>query len=451
MRKIFENCNRKVLQRMALPESPKPVTLPGVKSLIVFWVIFGLLGLCGLFTITIITGLDSSVQWEKLIPAPPNIDKLLGDKSGIILVRTTTGQILSCAPNKRDECWIPNILLSDPIKQCDLSSNYFNPLTHPPRNIVDCVDVQVTTQYLHTSVYARDQQGYIWRWLSRDPGDRFDTLIFAPCLGLFGILIGSGVWTIWWYLRKRSLSKKQLPAPDRSRSFVLWTLVTLPMLCIISVSLVSGIYYFNGTRFFSQENPIFASVDTTANAKMTAIAEPFLISITPNAAGPAYDFASECDSGKWYAELNFEITCSTHYFGMGPFIETLELQAKDWQAGFSGKALLFSLPAGHTHLWGDFPAWNIQPGDHFHATLGCKGEISECDMQFDLALMQRDESRILQGFWVVTSESLTTDIDVDLSRFAGKQVLLELSVYKLNDSGTFQSILLVNPRIINLP
>lgn len=436
---------------MTLPESPKPVTLPGVKSLIVFWVIFCLLGFCGLFIITIITKLDSTIQWEKLVPAPPNIDKLLGDKSGIILVRTTTGQILSCSPYKRDECWIPNILLSDPIKQCDLSSNYFNPLTHPPRDIVDCVEVQVTTQCLYTSVYARDQQGYIWRWQRGCPGERFDTLFYAPFFGLFGILIGSGVWTIWWYLRKRSLSKKQLLAPDRRRSFVLWTLVAFPMLCIISVSLVSGIYYLYATRSFSQENPIFASVDTTANAKMTAIAQPFLISITPNPAGPAYDFASECDSGKWYAGLNIEITCSTHYFGMSPFIETVELQAKDWLGGFSGKALLFSLPAGHTHLWGDFPAWNIQPGDHFLATLGCKREISNCDVQFTLFLMQRDESRILQGSWVVTSESPTTDIDVDLSRFAGKQVLLELSIYKSNDSGTFQSILLVNPRIINLP
>jgi hypothetical protein len=442
---------------MSLPESPKPASLPGVKSLILFWVIFGVLGFCGPFTITVISESPYFYRWEKLVTAPSEMDKLLSGNGGQIFITTTAGQILSCDTYKQEQCWIPDINPSKaPYPQptpakCNYSSSYFNNLTHPPRNIVDCIEIDIQAAEASTTVlYAIDQQGYFWRWDRGFTNNRMGAVFLAPLSGLIGLLIGSGVWTIRWYLIKRSLSKDQIPVYSRIKSFALWFLVVLPLLLIISIAVLADIMIVDSRRPSAQNDPIFTSVAATLNAESTLNAQSFLTAVTPNPAGPAYDFVAECDSAKWVVENRLVVACSTPYLGMDPFVDVLELQVLDKQAGLSGKALLFNLPGAYSYLLGTYPVWKIQSGDHFRAILGCKGDISQCDVVFSLYLVKQDESRILQGNWEITGDSPSTEIYVDLSRFAGQQVSFQLIANKSNN-GEFQSILLVNPLIVNLP
>jgi len=425
---------------MSLTEPTKPASLPGIKSLLVFWIVFGVLGFCGIYVISSIKKLDSTVHWEKVVHAPPKMDKLLGDYDGLILVRTISGQILSCNSSNQDECWIPAIHQLNRKNECDPKSNYFNPQTHPPRNFVDCVDKYIaSTEDPFLLVYALDKEGYIWRLESEDFGGRIDPRILAPFFGIFGLLIGSGVWTIWWYLRKRSLSKELLPTTNRIKSLILWSIVILPM-CFLITRCSPRINYLS-----------LFSTDPTANAIGTSIAQPFLVAVTPNPSGPAYNFASECSSAMWYVGYQQEFDCSAHFSGTKPYVDVVDLQAIDGLSGFSGQALQFNLSAPNSRLRGSYPVWKIQPGDHFQATLACKSDIADCNLVFSLFLIRRDLSGILQGQWEVTGDRPTREIDVELSKFIGQQVLFQLYVFKTDFAGQFPSILLINPRIINFP
>lgn len=437
---------------MSTAEPPKPASLPGVKSLILLWVIFGILGFCGPYTLIVISELDYFVHWEKVGTAPPEMGKLLGGNVGQIFIRTTAGQILSCNTSENDECWIPDIYLSGQVRQCDISSEYFNSLTHPPRDIVDCVEIQDTgAEYSLTIVYALDQQGYIWKWQTGGPGPTLLTIVFAPLFGLLGVMIGSGVWTIRWALRKRSLSKDQLQPSDRTRSFALWTLVALPVLCVLSIAVVINIADIFHTRPSTQNDPIYTSAAATLNVEQTANAVPFLIAVTPNPAGPAYDFADQCQSAKWSSLPDANIICSGPHSELEPSVERLLIGTGSGELQLVGNELLFNLPQDYGLLIGDYPVWDVRTGDHFRAVLKCHDPARECDLIFSIKLRQQDGRSTLIGQWRVTTNPKDADIDVDLSRFVGERVSFSLEVRKTNGNRPEKAAYLIIPRIENTP
>ncbi len=112
--------------------------------------------------------------------------------------------------------------------------------------------------------------------------------------------------------------------------------------------------------------------------------------------------------------------------------------------------LTFPASTADGYILGLYPTFVVQPGDHFQATVSCEYKATGCSVLFRLSYL--DSAGAARDLWSVGEfyDGKYSSADVDLSRLAGQQIRLVLSVGSLGSS-TDDRALWVNPRIVHVP
>jgi hypothetical protein len=142
----------------------------------------------------------------------------------------------------------------------------------------------------------------------------------------------------------------------------------------------------------------------------------------------AYDFAANYCSASWNSSAG-KLPCpgdSSSEDGSVVLLDspTLENGRKE------NELTLWTRPETTRGGWisGVFPAYNVRPGDHFMADIGCLSGSQGCDVTFELDY-QVDKGPVHNlGSWHEIYDGSLTRINVDLSDLAGKSVRFILSV-----------------------
>ena len=95
---------------------------------------------------------------------------------------------------------------------------------------------------------------------------------------------------------------------------------------------------------------------------------------------------------------------------------------------------------------GEYPAFRIQTGDRFQASIGCLHEANDCDMIFRLQYQIGNGAVRTLGQWREVYEGQFYPINIDLSTLNGERVKFILSVLA-NGSSHEDFALWINPRI----
>jgi hypothetical protein len=113
---------------------------------------------------------------------------------------------------------------------------------------------------------------------------------------------------------------------------------------------------------------------------------------------------------------------------------------------------LMTFPSSSTdgYILGLYPAYLVQPGDHFMASVGCEHNANSCSVLFRLSYL--DSSGAARDLWSVGEfyDGKYSNVDVDLSQLAGQQVRFVLSAGSLGGS-TGDRALWIGPRIAHTP
>ncbi len=95
---------------------------------------------------------------------------------------------------------------------------------------------------------------------------------------------------------------------------------------------------------------------------------------------------------------------------------------------------------------GEFPAYLVQPGDHFVSELACQSGSQSCNVRFQLQYREANGVVSTLGDWQETYDGRTTPVDVNLSFLSGRSVTFILSVINQGDPRWADAIWLL-PRI----
>jgi Ig-like domain from next to BRCA1 gene len=152
--------------------------------------------------------------------------------------------------------------------------------------------------------------------------------------------------------------------------------------------------------------------------------------VTPGA-GVAYDFATNACQATWYSRAG-QLPCpGTDGDAKGFVLQVsnpkLETGATDPRPGL----LTFpSAPQGGQdgYIQGFYPAWTVQNGDRFRATVNCEGGATLCYVAFRLDYEVGGSIRTFWGAWGERYEPRFYNVDVNLSSLAGQNVKFILTV-----------------------
>ncbi len=108
-------------------------------------------------------------------------------------------------------------------------------------------------------------------------------------------------------------------------------------------------------------------------------------------------------------------------------------------------------PDGQRGHWltGKFPAYQVQPGDHFTAVIGCLGMSPMCDVSMSLEYIESDNTFLI-GSWQEVNDGSIQSIDIDLSDLLGHTVQFALTVSGNSNASDPDAFWLV-PVIRSLP
>jgi hypothetical protein len=155
--------------------------------------------------------------------------------------------------------------------------------------------------------------------------------------------------------------------------------------------------------------------------------------VTPSTpiAGVTYDFAANFCAASWYsAASSSPLPCpGTEGDARGFVIKQntpkLENGSLDTRPGL----LTYPQNVNNGYIQGIFPAYRVQAGDRFRATIGCEGGATSCYVVYRLDYSVAGSSTITT-FWafVEKHEGLNYNADIDLSRLANQDIKFILTI-----------------------
>ena len=160
------------------------------------------------------------------------------------------------------------------------------------------------------------------------------------------------------------------------------------------------------------------------------------------------DFAAQLCNAKWMNNAQKFSACpdanADHSTGYGV---VLDPAPEGWSAA---TPVLMTLPAwnGYQGLFLRFPALKIEAGDRFRATLQCRTNSTECDVEFALEYYDANgKYHSPFGTWNQNSGMAPTPVDYDLGALSGQNVELTLVIRPNNDSPQLDAALWIAPQI----
>lgn len=99
------------------------------------------------------------------------------------------------------------------------------------------------------------------------------------------------------------------------------------------------------------------------------------------------------------------------------------------------------------YIYGQYPPFNVQEGDHFATTINCQYNANTCYVRFQLEYQVGDGKVKTLGEWNEAYEGKYLLVDIDISFLTGKNVKFYLTV-SANDSKGKDEALWLAPRIL---
>ena len=174
---------------------------------------------------------------------------------------------------------------------------------------------------------------------------------------------------------------------------------------------------------------------------------PTAIIPTPIPGTGAYDFAANACSAQWFSGAGV-LPCPGANGDAKGFVLKLDTPKLENGTTDSRPGLLTVPQAGsNTYIQGIFPAFHVENGDRFQATIGCEYGASACYVGFRLDY--QIGSQPIQNFWTFNEryEGYVYNADLNLSALAGKDVKFILTILS-NGSASGDRALWGAPRIV---
>lgn len=99
------------------------------------------------------------------------------------------------------------------------------------------------------------------------------------------------------------------------------------------------------------------------------------------------------------------------------------------------------------YIYGQYPAFKVQEGDHFITSVNCQFGAGSCNVLFQLEYQVGDGKVKTLGQWNEAYEGKSYPVDIDLSSLAGKNVTFFLTVSANGSKGRDEALWLA-PRIL---
>jgi len=96
---------------------------------------------------------------------------------------------------------------------------------------------------------------------------------------------------------------------------------------------------------------------------------------------------------------------------------------------------------------GQFPPYQVQPGDHFRAQIGCVDGFPKCNVTFQLSFIGEDKVAHSLGSWGQTEDAYIEQLDFDLSAQAGTTIQMIFTVSNNGGSNEDDHAFWLNPII----
>ena len=162
-----------------------------------------------------------------------------------------------------------------------------------------------------------------------------------------------------------------------------------------------------------------------------------------------YNLAENYCFAGWESSVVDPIACPSSENLDDGFVQFVDQPRLEDGRQYSAPAILTYPDHGRSgYMVGRFPSLNIEEGDLFRATLGCRFGAGACDVRYTLRVLRSPGLGFdTIGQWRITYTGSVFHAEVDLSDYAGEQVDLVLSVIAQDDSRENHAIW-VNPRVI---
>jgi len=214
----------------------------------------------------------------------------------------------------------------------------------------------------------------------------------------------------------------------------------------ISVNMVSpnlaGVYN-SYWQFQSQDNQVFGIGPKAAGVLYVQIN----VGSGYSHANTAFYLGSSACSAGWFTNngiLSCPSTLDSTKGGVSPVTSVVI------EGGYkkSLPAIIMLPPDGKGGtVSGQFPSYQVQPGDHFKATIGCVDGYPKCVVTFQLSYIAQDKTAHSLGSWGQTEDAYVDQLDFDLSSQAGTTIQMILTVTNSDGSNLDDHAVWVNPVI----
>ena len=163
---------------------------------------------------------------------------------------------------------------------------------------------------------------------------------------------------------------------------------------------------------------------TGSSAKEPLVVE---IEVDDRASGIVYDFIINYCAAEWENKSD-ELDCPGDEGDEEGFVVRVDDPALENR--IENEPALWTQPEAIEDglIQGTFPAYTVNAGDHFQATVGCLAGYERCQVMFQLKYQIGDGEVQTLGSWDESYDDETTDIDLDLSSLADQKVKFILIV-----------------------
>ena len=166
-----------------------------------------------------------------------------------------------------------------------------------------------------------------------------------------------------------------------------------------------------------------------------------------------YDMAAYACQAEWYYPSYMmdssgnRVRCGSELFkanGLALPLETVVLSNGETV----GPAIWIEKPADKEDLGAIFPVFEVQPGDHFTARLGCAQDQEQCSTKVRISVTYESHRNTrIQADALVSYAYLPVDIDLDLSSLAGERVFITLRISPARQDSSACQVTIIAPRV----
>lgn len=217
----------------------------------------------------------------------------------------------------------------------------------------------------------------------------------------------------------------------------------------LSISMVapSSAGDFSGSWMLKAANGVVFGVGSTYNVPLTVNIK---VASIPAAKDPntKYDLVKYMCSANWRTNAGTIGCPSAGYDTKNGSITRSYAPVLDGGT-VDDEGALFTVPAvgGDGMILGRFPKYSVVAGDHFKAVLTCTNKVPKCSVTYELLYNEDGSGTVVSlGTWDKKAGDAFTNVDVDLSSLAGKNIIIHLKLMSKGDS-TDDVVLWMAPRV----